>query len=427
MQIRPLHLTLIAACLVAAPASASSPFLGRELAIDQAGNALVNFGAAGAFEPVVAVVDPDGNVLHCRPDAPMTDVRARLDAPGFLALRFEFGHFPDSHHLERWDGRGTVEWSYRTAGDDFAPAPDGGAVVWEVEYGSGRAQSKLARLDARGTILWRENVFADGSAPFGVDLRVDTFGRVLFAANPQSLFHVNGPRGTAHLGLVNADGSLAWIQREARFSLTETRILDDGAGDFWWFVGRSLLAPPVVDYRASKLERRTAWGLPLAAVDGPALVPGSEISEPQVDDRDVLWFLAEGPSRGDLVRLTREGRIQRHSLASRIHVRLHPLFGPTPYPTGLSVQSGSAWVAVSEPGVHDQLTAARYTESGLAWSRRIGGVERLRELVAAPAGDARLLATDGDDLGWLLSLDPRRGEVLWRKSMREVTAACNGL
>lgn len=422
-----IHLILIAASLGGTAAWSTTPFAGRELVVDRAGNALVNFGAAGAFHPVVAVLDRSGNVLHCRPDAPLTDVQARQDAPGFFALRFESLAFPDSNSLERWDGQGNVEWSHRMRGEDFASTADGGAVVSEFEFGAGQAVTSLLRLDADGSVRWRERIFADQAQPFGIDLQEDREGRVLFAANPQSLLLVMGPRGFAHLGQVGADGRLAWSRREARASLTETRILDDGNGDFWWFLSRSLLSPPVVEYRASRLERRTAWGLLLATVEGPALVAGNEIAQPQADSGDVLWFLAEGATRSELVRLTREGRQMRHALEARIHLREHPLFGPTPYATGLSVRSGAAWLAGSRPEDVNELTVSHYTETGRSWSRRLSGLDRVRAVVAAVGGEARLLATNTADEGWLLSLDPRRGDVLWRKSLRAVTAACNGL
>jgi hypothetical protein len=392
----------------------------RNLVVDRAGNTFVELVARDQSRIAAAVVDASGQLASCRVgDISVAAVHARRDAAGFLVLIRDFSSLPLlTRTLERWDGRGGVDWRYVTRGGDMAPAPDGGAVLWEEVHGrpDGRLQSQMLRLDPDGGLRWRADVFADFLAPRAVSMNVDKLDRVHFAAEPHAALIVAGPRGPARLGLVGADGQLAWLHQEPSFTLAPSVLLDDGSGDLWWFLGSTELVASTVTYLPSRLQRWTPWGLPLVAYHGPAMVAGTEITQPALDDGDAVWFVAQGVARqSELVRLSTDGRMARHRIRPDLPVRL-------------AVADGSAWLAGPFAGNSSGATVSasleRFTEVGLAWSRRLNGRVAVWGLAATHDGAAHLAAAGSDREVWLSRLTPRRGDEVWRISLNAVADAC---
>lgn len=414
--------------LFASSALAQPVNLPQLLAVDRAGNTLVTVRGRDLRRETALLLDTSGQLAHCRTGAPATAAmaaRARRDADGFL-FTSEDGSGRSS--LERWDARGGVDWEQvfelrpgfnRRPG--LASTPDGGAaLIEEFDVPGYLYEAQMVRLGADGTERWRTPLFAYGNGLSEYDLSVDRHGRLHFAASAtRSPFSLNAP-GTVRLGMVGADGRLAWLHAEAHGSAAQSKLFSDGNGDFWWYL--SAHGWPSVPYRPSQLARWTPWGMPLATFEGPAMVAGSEIHQPAVDGSEAVWFLAFGPRELELVRVGTAGREARHVIDARREPR--SAREGAYYWTLLSVAADAAWVAVLRPAIDGGPTVERYTRAGRAWSRRLPGQVSVQTLVATETGEARVLSENAGREPWLVSLSPRSGEERWRVSLSAAFAAC---
>jgi hypothetical protein len=406
MQAPLLKILLTAALSSSACAVASPVFLNDQVAVDRSGNSLVSM-ARESGTAAIAVLDARGQVSYCRVGF-QGKARARTDADGFLVLR-DYAFLTQS--LERWDGQGRVDWEFVTPGSDFAPMADGGAVLWEEELEApGVLRAELVRLFPDGNLRWRAPVYSAPSAALSVDLVGDSQGRVRFATAPLANVLTGEFYGIARLGMVGADGQLAWSYSEPRATASDSRLLDAGDGDMWWYLSLSRLSARLITYFPSQLSHWTPWGLPLATFDGRALVAGTEILQPASDHQGSVWYLA-GQEAGirELARIGNVGREARHPIALND-------------PIVLDANAGSAWLTGSTTS--GQLAVQRYTHAGPAWSRVLPDRNRNLRLIVTPSGDARIASQDQEGAPWLSRLTPQHGEVAWRVSLTNVYEAC---
>lgn len=408
--------------LACASASADPVYIRNGMAVDRAGNTLVHLGSRS--QPgIVVLLDASGRINHCGPPGTYDiDARPRRDGAGFLVRRSDFSV---DGRIERWDARGRVEWRFDAGFNrDFATTSDGGAVIWEVAFGQpdDRVLMQMVRLDSAGLPGWRSPVYSDWQRPTSVDMHEDNLGRIYFAAEPELIFPTAVPRGTARLGMVNADGRLGWIVEEPRSSLTPVRLLDDGRGDLWWYLGPGSFAAQVGPYRPSQLQRWTPWGLQVASFDGPAMVPGTEIVQPVLEGRDGVWYLAFRDSDPrELVRVGSAGREARHPLDYGIS--FNDGYGRA-WHVQLAAGGGAAWIGGRSNAVDDRLKVQRYTAEGLSWTRFLPGGDEVRGLVVTDAGDARVAARGVRNSAWVARLAAENGHEIWRLSADSLYREC---
>jgi hypothetical protein len=394
---------------LAATGAAARIEVDPKIAVDRAGNLLVmgyESPLSGLGQTYTAmVIDSAGRLTGCKNVDPTTRALARADAPGFLV---DTSSAADRlvPQIERWDARGASEWTFelprQNAPRGLLASADGGALLWlHRNPNRGEWDNQLVRLDSGGRLVRRTDIFPARFPSCSVSMHEDDFGRVQFATGGPC-----GPFGEriGSVGLINADGRPAWRFDEFTPNFARRWILRNGNGDFWRVVDA------FNDLVTSRLELWTPWGLQLAEFEGPALVPGTEITQPQLDGGDV-WFLATGVNRMELARAGRTGLQARYDLGTSIGFDI------------LAARGGHAWVLTNGIGgarVGSELRL--YSRNGPAWQRQFVGMSPL-QVVADDRQSARVLLRGASD-SWLMSLAARRGETQWQRSITEAFLDC---
>jgi hypothetical protein len=158
------------------------------------------------------------------------------------------------------------------------------------------------------------------------------------------------------------------------------------------------------------LQLWTSWGLQLAEFQGPALVPGTEITQATLQG-DEVWYLARGRDRIELARVGRGGLLARYKIGATDDFDL------------LSVRAGNAWVLSREGNLlFSDSTLRLFSSSGPVWQRQFPQLSPL-QLVADDRQSARVLLRGASD-SWLMSLAARRGETQWQLSITEAFLDC---
>jgi hypothetical protein len=211
---------LIAAASMVQPVSAQSLFLLNAFAVDRAGTTLVD--VAGA-----RLIDERGQLRACG-QTTVAQAVARLDAPGFLVRLME-GPTPPTLRVEQWSGTGAAEWQVETPFfSSMAAVPGGGAVISRQTVGEDVIE--FQRLDASGNEIWRSALANAEQPPSFYDYTVDDRGRTFFTLpRPQG-----EQRWQTDVGMLDAAGRMAWLQRGVRDGFSIPVLVNDGQGDFWW-------------------------------------------------------------------------------------------------------------------------------------------------------------------------------------------------
>ncbi len=382
---------LFAAASMVQPVTAQSLFLLNAFAVDRAGTTLVD--VAGA-----RLIDDRGQLRACG-QTTVAQAVARLDAPGFLVRLME-GATPPDLRVEQWSGTGAAEWQVETPFfSSMAAAPGGGAVISRQTVGADLIE--FQRLDASGSERWRSTLANAEQPPSFYDYSVDDRGRTLFTLpRPQG-----EQRWQVDVGMLDAEGRLAWLQSEIREGFSIPVLVNDGQGDFWWYQAGSATLSTVVP---SELQRLSPWGLPLSRNTGPELAAGREIERPVVGANDTLWYLATKPDAEiELARLTPGGKLARYPTRRTLV-------------TQLVADGDGAWLAAYTG--HYEFTIELYTASGRQWSRALRGLRDVR-LEVQPGGDLRLLALESNGIT-VRRIAAATGQVLWRTGRAQMDREC---
>lgn len=385
---------LIAAAIVGQDAAAQSLFLPNAFVVDRAGSTLLDIAGA-------RLVDARGNVRLCG-QAMVMQAHPRLDASGFL-VRLSEGPLPPTVRVEQWSGSGVPQWQVEsTFFSGIAAVPTGGALISRQQVGDDLIE--FQRLDARGNELWRSRAVRGEQPPSFYEFMVDKHGRALFTL-PRP---VSERQWQVEVGMLDADGRLAWVHRQSRGGFSIPTLADDGQGNFWWHLGALLTTE---GGQPSALVRMSAWGTPLSQRLGRELVGGREIERPVAGAEDDLWFLAGKPDVDvELVRLPEGGGLARFPTGRRVA-------------TQLIADGDGAWL-IANTGVHE-FTIDHYTAAGRQWSRVLRGLRDAR-LDIQPGGDLRLLALENSGIS-LRRISAATGQLLWRKSRAQIDRECTAL
>lgn len=385
---------LIAAASMVQPVTAQSLFLLNAFAVDRAGTTLVD--VAGA-----RLIDDRGQLRACGLTT-VAQAVPRLDASGFLVRLME-GATPPTLRVEQWSGSGAVQWQVETPFfSSMAAVPGGGAVISRQSVGEEAIE--FQRLDASGNEVWRSTLANTERPPSFYDYSVDDRGRTLFTMpRPQG-----EQRWQVEVGMLDADGRVAWLQSEIRDGFSIPVLVNDGQGDFWWHQAGSATLSTTVP---SALQRLSPWGLPLSRNTGPELAAGREIERPVVGANDILWFLATKPNADvELARLTPGGKLARYPTRRSLV-------------TQLVADGEGAWLA-AYTGAYE-FTVEHYTAAGRQWSRVLRGLRDVR-LEVQPGGDLRLLALESDGVS-VRRISAATGQVLWRLGRAQMEHECAGM
>lgn len=384
----------IAAASMVQPVTAQSLFLINAFAVDRAGTTLVDLAGA-------RLVDERGQVRACGLTT-VAQAVPRLDAPGFLVRLME-GPTPPTLRVEQWSGSGAVQWQVETPFfSSMAAVPGGGAVISRQSVGEEAIE--FQRLDASGNEIWRSTLVITEQPPSYYDYSVDDRGRTLFT--------MPRPRGAQRwqvdVGMLDAEGRVAWLQSEIREGFSIPALVNDGQGDFWWHQAGSATPSTTVP---SALQRLTPWGLPLSRNTGPELAAGREIERPVVGANNILWFLATKPNADvELARLTPGGKLARYPTRRSLV-------------TQLVADGDGAWLA-AYTGAYE-FTVEHYTAAGRQWSRVLRGLRDVR-LEVQPGGDLRLIALESDGIS-VRRIAAATGQVLWRTGRAQMERECAGM